>query len=198
MVGEAIASKLVALHYEVMMGSREAKSPKAVAWAKQAGANAHTGTFADAAAFGELFFNCTHGAASVDALRAAGEKRLAGKILVDVANIIPPDKAGAMSLGEQLQKAFPETKVVKTLNTLNCELMVDPGKLAGGAHTLFMSGDDPGAKKRVRELLESFGWKDVIDLGDIKTAAMTEAYLPLWLSVWQKLGTATFNIKVVR
>jgi predicted dinucleotide-binding enzyme len=107
-----------------------------------------------------------------------------------VANILPPDKSASISLGEQIQKAFPEIKVVKMLNTLNCDLMVDPARLSGGAHTLFISGNDAEAKQRARALVESFGWRDIIDLGDIATAAASEAYLPLWLALWQRLGTA--------
>jgi predicted dinucleotide-binding enzyme len=198
MVGEAIASKLVSLGHDVMMGSRESNNPRAAAWAARAGAKAQTGTFADAAQLGELYFNCTHGEASIAALRSAGVARMAGKILIDVANVLPPDRAVTMSLGERIQRAFPAVKVVKTLNTLNCELMVDPGTLASGQHTLFVSGDDAGAKHQVRALVESFGWQDIIDLGDITTAALTEAYLPLWLDLAKKLGTARFNIKVVR
>src|SRR5436309_148793 len=105
MVGEAIASKLVALGHDVTMGSREANNAKGVAWAKRAGARAHAASFAETAGAGELFFNCTHGASSVAALRAAGEQRLAGKIVVDIANILPPDQPGPVSLGEQIQAA---------------------------------------------------------------------------------------------
>lgn len=197
MVGSAIASKLVALGHDVMMGSRTADNAKAKAWASTAGARSRVGTFADAAAFGEMVFNCTHGAASLEALRAAGSQSFDGKILVDVANVLPPAEAGAASLGQQIQSALPRAKVVKTLNTINCEVMVDPHKVPG-AHTVFLSGNDPDAKNIVGELLESFGWKDMIDLGDITTASATESYLPLWLSLWKSLGTAAFNIQVVR
>ena len=197
MVGDAIASKLVALGHDVMMGSRDEKNPKALAWAKRAGARAQTGTFADAAAFGEVLFSCTHGANSLDALRAAGEKRLAGKVLIDVGNILPPQQRVPESLGEQIQKAFPQAKVVKALNTMNCAVMVDPLKVSD-SHTVFISGNDGEAKNAVRELLQAFGWKDIIDLGDITTARAVESYLSLWLALWKSLGTGQFNIKVVR
>ena len=147
MVGQALAGKLVALGHDVMMGSRGARNPKAIAWAQSAGPRAQVGTFAETAVFGELLFNCTHGANSVEALRAAGEKPLAGKVLIDVANILPPDTRGVESLGEQIQKAFPRTHVVKALNTMNCEVMVDVSKVSG-SHTVFMSGDAPPAKRR--------------------------------------------------
>jgi predicted dinucleotide-binding enzyme len=196
-VGSTIASKLIALGHEVMMGSRTADNEKALAWAKMAGASGRVGTFAEAAAFGELVFNCTHGASSLSALRAAGAPNLDGKIVVDVANVLTPEGPGSESLGEQIQKAFPHAKVVKTLNTINSDLMVAPRNLPG-SHTVFLSGNDSGAKKRVRDLLETFGWSDTIDLGDISTARATEGYVPLWISLWKRLETLTFNISVVR
>lgn len=112
MVGHAIASKLVAIGHEVMMGSREAGHPKAAAWAAGAAPLGRAGTFGDVATFGDMVFNCTRGASSLDALRAAGEDNLAGKILVDVANLLPPDPSSRESLGERIQQAFPRAKVV--------------------------------------------------------------------------------------
>ena len=197
MVGKAIASKLVALGHEVMMGSRTADNPKTLAWANTAGPGGRVGTFADAAAFAELVFNCTQGTASLAALRAAGAENLDGKVVIDVANVLTPEGPGRESLGEQIQKAFPHARIVKTLNTMNCDLMVDPDGLPG-SHTVFLSGNDSGAKKTVRHLLGSFGWKDTIDLGDISTARATEGYVTLWMSLWKQLGTLTFNISVVR
>jgi len=196
MVGDAIASKLIALGHEVMMGSRDAKNAKAAAWAERIGGRAQIGTFADTARFAHLLFNCTHGANSVDALRAAGEKNLAGKVVIDVANILPPAVRGPESLGEQLQKSFPEAKVVKALNTINCEVMVNPSKVPG-SHSVFMSGNDAAGKSTARQLLEAFGWRDIIDLGDISNARATESYMSLWLALWNTLGTLHFNIKVV-
>jgi 8-hydroxy-5-deazaflavin:NADPH oxidoreductase len=197
MVGTAIASNLVALGHDVMMGSRTTDNASATTWVKTAGAHGTVGTFADAAAFGDLVFNCTQGASSMAALRAAGAANLEGKIVVDVANVLSPEASGSESLGEQIQTTFPRAKVVKSLNTVNSELMVNPSKLPG-SHTLFVSGNDAGAKTMVGELLQTFGWTDVMDLGDITTARATEGYLRLWLSMWQRLGTLTFNIKVVR
>jgi 8-hydroxy-5-deazaflavin:NADPH oxidoreductase len=197
MVGNAIASKLVALGHEVMMGSRTSDNAKARIWAETAGPTGRVGTFTETSAFGELVFNCTQGTGSLAALRAAGAANLDGKIIVDVANVLTPEGPGLESLGEQIQKAFPRAKVVKTLNTMNCDLMVAPDRLPG-SHTVFLSGNDTGAKKRVRDLLESIGWKDTIDLGDISTARATEGYMPLWMSLWKQLGTLTFNINVVR
>jgi predicted dinucleotide-binding enzyme len=197
MVGQTIASKLVALGHDVMLGSRTADNASATTWAKAAGAQGHVGTFGDTAAYGELVFNCTQGASSLAALRMAGAANLEGKIVIDVANVLSPGGPGPESLGEQIQKAFPGAKVVKTLNTINCALMVDARQLRE-SHTVFLSGNDASAKKTVRELLEAFGWTDIIDLGDIATARATEGYVPLWACLWKQLGTLTFNIKVVR
>ncbi len=197
MVGRAIASRLVALGHDVIMGSRTANNAKAAAWSTEAGPRGQAGTFAQAATFGSMVFNCTNGAHSLEALNAAGARSLDGKVIVDVANVIPPQERGSESLGEQVQRMFPRAKVVKTLNTLNCALMVDPEALSH-SHTLFLSGNDREAKAAVRSLLETFGWRDILDLGDISTARATEAYLPLWLAAWKTLGTVKFNLKVVR
>jgi predicted dinucleotide-binding enzyme len=207
MVGRTIGSKLVELGHEVRMGSRTADNEDAAGWVASAGTNASKGTFADAAAFGELNFNCTSGGASLDALRAAGAENLAHKVLVDVANTLdfsegrPPSLLVTTkeSLGEQIQSAFPRGRVVKTLNTMNCEVMVDPEKVPG-EHDVFLSGNDDAAKRKVRELLESFGWpaEHILDLGDITTARGPELYVPLWLRLWGVVGGPHFNIKVVR
>ncbi|HSP79689.1 MAG TPA: NAD(P)-binding domain-containing protein [Myxococcaceae bacterium] len=206
MVGETIASKLVELGHEVKMGSRAAGNEKAVAWVRKAGPRASQGTFADAAASSELIFNCTLGAGSLAALEAAGKENLKGKVLVDISNPLdfskgmPPSLfvSNTDSLGEQIQRAFPETKVVKALNTINASVMVEPSRLPG-EHATFVSGNDAGAKAQVKQLLtEGFGWKQVIDLGDITTARGTESYLALWIRLWGVLGTPDFNIQIVK
>lgn len=205
MVGETLASKLVELGHEVRMGSRTANNEKATAWVKKAGAKASQGTFADAAAFGEMVFNATSGAASLEALNAAGRENLKGKVLVDISNPLdfskgmPPTLfvASNDSLGEQIQRAFPDTKVVKALNTINCNVMVDPSRIPG-VHDTFVSGNDADAKRQVTQILtEWFGWKRVVDLGDITTARGTECYLMLWLRLWGSLGTPDFNVHIV-
>ena len=207
MVGQAIGTKLVDLGHEVAMGSREAGHENAVAWVKGVGEKATEGSFADAAGHGELVINCTSGVASLAALGAAGEENLSGKTLVDVANPLdasqgfPPTLAlcNDDSLGERIQAAFPASNVVKTLNTMNCQVMVEPTRVPG-EHAVFVSGEDEGAKREVNDLLESFGWPEerIIDLGGIRTARGTEMYLPLWLSLYGRLGTGDFNIGVLR
>ena len=129
-----------------------------------------------------------------------------GMRVIDIAN--PLDFSSGMpptlsicntdSLGEQIQRAFPAVKVVKTLNTMNAMLMVAPEKLAGADHSIFVSGNDAGAKKSVTDLLRTFGWKDIVDLGDISTARGTEMMLPIWLRAWNAVGSPMFSFKLVR
>src|SRR5262249_60611737 len=108
-----------------------------------------------------VLVTCRQGGTAQVAVRSAGGKRLAGKVLIDVGNILPPQQRVPESLGEQIQKAFPQAKVVKALNTMNCAVMVDPLKVSD-SHTVFISGNDGEAKNAVRELLQAFGWKDII------------------------------------
>jgi predicted dinucleotide-binding enzyme len=206
MVGTTIGRKLVSLGHEVRLGSREANNEKGKAWVTASGPLASQGTFADAAAFGELIFNCTLGTASLAALDAAGASNLRGKVLIDVSNPLdfsqgmPPTlfTGNSDSLGEQIQRKFPDALVVKALNTVNCEVMVDPARVADGNHDMFLSGNDAEAKAKVVEVLRGwFGWKNVVDLGDIKAARATESYLLLWLRLWGALKTGDFNVKVV-
>jgi hypothetical protein len=206
MVGTTIATRLVELGHDVMLGSRTADNEKAAAWVASAGERASPGTFADAAAHGELLFNCTGGTVSLEAIGSARAGDLAGKTLVDVAN--PLDHSSGRptvlvsptdSLGEQIQRAVPDAWVVKALNTMNCQVMVDPGRVAG-EHDVFVCGNEEAAKQQVIELLRSFGWPSerIVDLGDISAARGTEAYVALWIRLWGVTGTGDFNIGVVR
>ena len=192
-VGTTIAAKLRELGHEVLIGSRSAGDDAV--------------PFAEAAAHGELVFNCTSGVASLEALQAAGAENLSGKVLIDVSNPLdfsqgmPPRLAvcNEDSIGEQIQRAFPETKVVKALNTVNAQVMVEPDRVPG-EHDLFMCGNDDGAKREVAQLLEGFGWpaERILDLGDITGARGQEMYLPLWLRLMGAAGGPNFNIRVVR
>lgn len=206
MVGQAIAGKLASLGHEVTMGSRSADNEAATSWAEGTGERASHGTFADAAAAADVIFNCTSGGASLEALLAAGEETLSDKLLVDVANPLdfsqgmPPSLSvmGDDSLGEQIQRAFPGARVVKALNTINCQVMVDPRRVPGD-HDVFICGNDDAAKAEVRELLATFGWADgsILDLGDISAARGTEAYVLLWLRLMGVAGGPDVSIKVV-
>jgi hypothetical protein len=204
MVGDAIGTKLVSLGHKVMMGSRTSNNEKAAAWEARNGSYATIGTFADAAAFGEIIFNCTQGKVSLEALQLAGRENLQHKILIDLAN--PLDFSNGKlptlavcntdSLGEVIQRQFSDIKVVKTLNTMNCQLMVNPGLLAEPGN-VFMCGNDAGAKAETEAILRSFGWKKIIDLGDISAARGTEQLLPLWIRLMGTLGTPMFNFNIV-
>jgi len=204
-VGQRIATKLVELEHEVTMGSRSADNEAMHEWLDGMGEKAAGDTFAEAAAAAELVFNCTSGAASLEALAAAGTENLAGKVLVDVSNALdfsqgmPPTLSVCNddSLGERIQAAFPEAKVVKSLNTINNQVMTEPGRLPG-AHNVFVCGEDEEAKETVTELLVEFGWprESVVDLGGIEAARGTEMYLPLWLRLMGALGSADFNIQI--
>jgi predicted dinucleotide-binding enzyme len=216
-VGQTIAGKLAELGHEVGIGTRDVDATMAKAEPDGMGnppfpvwAAAHeavrVGTFAEVAEPAELVVNATNGQVSLDALTAAGRHNLAGKVLLDISNPLdfsagfPPSLfvSNTDSLGEQIQAAFPEAKVVKTLNTMTAAVMVDPGQLAGADHSVFVSGNDSDAKKTVTLLLESFGHTDVVDLGDIGTSRGVEMFLPLWLRLMGAVGTPLFNVKVVR
>ena len=208
MVGAAIATKLVQVGHSVKMGSRSSTHEKGIAWAKVNGAHASFGTFEQAAEFGEIIFNCTKGEFSIDALKDAGEKNLAGKILVDISNPLdfskgmPPTMlagyVNTTSLGEEIQKAFPTTMVVKTLNTMNCNLMVD-ASLIKGETDVFVCGNDASAKSKVIGILTNhFGWKSPIDLGDLSAARGTEMALILWVRLYGAFQSPMFNYKILK
>jgi predicted dinucleotide-binding enzyme len=206
MVGRSIGSKLVQVGHEVKMGSRTADNAHATAWAAEAGDRASHGTFADTAAFGEVLFNCTGGMVSLAALEAAGEENIGDKVIVDVSNALdfshgmPPTLAVANtdSVAEQIQRRFPSARVVKSLNTMNCAVMVNPAAVPG-YHNVFVSGDDVGAKATVSELLGQFGWPadSILDLGDIKSARGAEALVLFWVFLRGALGGTQFNLGVV-
>ena len=209
MVGNILGTKLVQIGHEVAMGSRSATNEKAVQWAKRLGQGAHSATFRDAASFGEIVVSCTSGTHAMEALQMVGIEVLRGKILIDVSNPLQQEKDGGMilafcntdSLGEQIQKAFPWTRVVKALNTVNCEIMIEPARVPGD-HNLFICGNDADAKKDVtRYLSEWFGWKaeNILDLGDITAARGTEMMMPLWMRLFQgAIGHPHFNYHIVR
>ena len=206
MVGNALATKLVQVGHQVMMGSRTANSSAGQEWLRSVGGKAQIGTFADTAAFGEVILDCTNGANSIEALRQAGAANLRGKILLNIGNPLSSSKGeqttltvcNSDSLGEQVQREFPDTLVVKVLNTINCGLMVDPS-IVPGDHNLFICGNDEAAKIQVTAWLsEWFGWKtsNTIDLGDITGTRGMEMWMPLWLRMFAKFGHPRFNLQI--
>jgi hypothetical protein len=216
-VGQTLGARLAGSGHKVLLGTRDPKKldekrgfgDSLREWLGKAGKNARVATFEDAAKHGEVVINATAGTATLKALEAAGQANLSGKILIDVAN--PLDFSKGMpptltvcntdSLGEQVQRAFPDAKVVKTLNTVNASVMVAPGAVAGGDHVIFVCGEDATAKAEVaRYLHDWFGWgpESVIDLGGIEAARGTEMLLPLWVRLMGVLGTPMFNFRIVR
>jgi predicted dinucleotide-binding enzyme len=217
MVGQTIAEKVLQLGHEVMIGTRNKENtlakkekdnfgrPPFSEWINK-NSEIQLGTYSETASFGEFLVNATNGVGSIDALRSAGEENLADKILLDISNPLdfskgmPPSLTicNTDSLGEQIQRTFPKLKVVKSLNTTNAYVMVNPGLLPE-ATNIFLNGNDLNAKKEVKKLLTSFEWneKDIIDMGDISTARGTEQLLPIWVRLWATLQTPYFNFKIV-
>jgi predicted dinucleotide-binding enzyme len=218
-VAQTLATKLLELGHDVMISSRDTSLvkdrgdrdalPSADGFAaaqRELGRRAAAGSFAQAAAHGEIVINATAGGHSLEALEAAGADNLTGKILVDVANALdfshgmPPTLlfSNTDSLAERIQAAFPEARVVKTLNTTTAMVMVDPSRL-GEPTAVFVAGNDQAAKEWVRtELLERwFGWRQVFDVGDVTAARGLEMWLPLWLRLMGATGTPMFNLRIV-
>lgn len=219
-VGQTFASRLVSVGHDVMMGTRSVAdklaatnkdmygNPPFSEW-HAANKSVQLGTFAEAAAFGEIILNVTQGGNSINALKLADAKNLDGKVLVDIANPLDfskgmppsliPELSNTNSLGEEIQKTFPGVKVVKTLNTMWAGLMVNPNMIGGGDHTAFICGNDAAAKTTVKSFMNEFGWKNenILDLGDISSARGTEAVLPIWLRIWGATQNGAFNFKVV-
>ena len=206
-VGNTIGSKLIELGYEVKMGSRSATNEKAAEWVAKTGSKASAGTFEDATKFGDIIFLCTKGDATLDILKLAKAENFKGKTIIDIVNpldfsegmppILIPQYANTTSIGEEVQKALPDAHVVKTLNIVSCEVMVNPKK-SGGDPTMFVSGNNADAKTEVKSILNQFGWNDIIDLGDITNARATEMLLPLWVRTYMATQNPYFAFKVVR
>ncbi len=202
-VGQSISSRLSELGHDVVIGTRDVS---ATASRADLPAGVEVLPFSDAAAMGELVVLAVSGTAVFDVLRAAGADNLAGKTLLDISNSLdfsngfPPTLSvkDTDSLGEQIQAAYPDTRVVKSLNTLAAALMVHPELVGNGDHTVFVSGNDAAAKQAVVDLLHSFGHRDVLDLGDISTCRGPEMYLGLWVRLYGLIGSDMFSIKIVR
>lgn len=217
-VGTTLAGKLSSLGHDVVLGTRDPAASRARTAPGAFGnpslsafLSGHPkvglATFAEAAGSAELVVHATSGAATMDALALAGAEHIGTKILIDISNPLdfsrgfPPSLSVCNddSVGEQIQRAFPAARVVKTLNTVNANLMVEPRLLADGDHTMFVCGDDAEAKATVTAfLVEQFGWRDIVDLGGIAMSRGTEMYLPLWVRLYGALQTPMFSVKVVR
>ncbi|MES2767279.1 MAG: NAD(P)-binding domain-containing protein [Bacteroidota bacterium] len=216
-VGQALAGRLAGLGHTVFMGTRDVAASEAKIGADNWG-NPTIGTwikehtdvkllpFKEAVEMGrDLIVFALNGNAAFDCLKSVGAELLKGKILIDISNPLdfskgfPPSLfvSNTESLGEQIQSAYPDLRVVKTLNTMSNPVMINP-KLITGDHSVFISGNDAEAKATAADVLKSFGWEDrnIIDLGDITTARGTEMILPLWVRLFGKLQTPMFNFHV--
>jgi 8-hydroxy-5-deazaflavin:NADPH oxidoreductase len=218
MVGRTIAAKLMELGYQVKIGTRDVASTMAKKDRNQYGApsfaewhshhqNISVGSFNEAATFGELIFLCTLGAAALDVVRLAGSESFKSKTVIDISNpldfsrgmppFLIPQFANTYSLAEEIQKVLPEAHLVKTLNIVNCEVMVNARK-SGGDPTMFVAGNNAEAKEEAKSVLKQFGWTDIIDLGDITGARGLEMLLPLWLRIWQATQNGYIGFKIIR
>jgi predicted dinucleotide-binding enzyme len=216
-VGRALAEGFAGAGYDVMIGTRDVEAlmsrtepdamgtPPFAAW-RDEHRDMALGTFAEAGEHGEILVNSTLGAGSIDALRAAGADGTQGRTVIDTSNPLdfsrgfPPSLfvGNTDSLAEQIQRAFPVVHLVKAWNTMTAALMTNPTQLEGGDHTIPICGNDDDAKGEVTTLLERFGWRDVLDLGDLSNARGMEAYVMFWLGMLSALGTPVVNVKVVR
>ena len=219
MVAQTVGGALMARGHAVQFGTRDvagtlARTEKTgmgsapfSAWIKE-NPNAQLVPFKEAAHHGEVLINATAGSGSLPALQAASPSDLNGKILIDIANPLdfskgfPPTLSvcNTDSLAEQIQRAFPALKVVKSLNTVNASVMVTPAAVPGD-HTIFVSGNDAAAKADVQRYLgDWFGWKrsNILDLGDITTARGTEMFLALWIRLYASTKDPTVTIQVIQ
>jgi len=213
-VAQTLGAKLIEMGHDVVVGTRDPKKlddKKKMAgslgeWLARVGNKGRVVGFPEAAAHGDLLINATAGDISVDALKLAGADKVGNKVLIDTSNALdfskgmPPRSLATQDycVAEQIQSAFPNLRVVKSLNTVGAPVMINPRGLAGGAHTIFVSGNDKPAKAAVGELLTAFGWTDILDLGDLSTARGPEMYMAMWLRLWGATGTGMVNVKVVR
>ena len=214
MVGRALAEGFVRTGHDVSLGTRDVGTtmvrplvgtPGSMAEWLAENPSVALADLASVAAAAEVVVNATNGAGTIEALTEAGASNLAGKVLLDIANPLdfskgfPPTLTvkDTDSLGEQVQRTFPEARVVKTLNTMNATLMTRP-ELLPEPTAVFLSGNDPQAKAVASGLLREFGWTDILDLGDITTARGPEMWLPLWLRVMGAVGGPMFNLRIVR
>lgn len=205
MVGVALATKLIELGHDVRMGAREAGNEKAAAWATKNGPRASSGAMRDAAAWADRVILAVAGGMVVEAAKAIGNAAVAGKLVIDVTNpldfsrgmppILIPELSNTTSAGEAVQAALPSARVVKTLNTMRADLMVNPSLIAGD-HDVFLSGDDAAAKAEAAEMLAEFGWTSPLDLGPISASRGTEGLMPFWLRMWGALGHPNFNYRI--
>ncbi len=201
-VGRALAAGFAGLGHDVKIGSRDPQ--KLADWAEQAGPRVSTGTFAEAASFGDILILATLGVATEDAIRLAGVDAFDGKVVIDTTN--PLDFSKGMpptlsvghtdSLGEVIQRLLPRARVVKAFNTVGNALMVNP-QLPGGPPDMFLCGNDEDAKKIVTQICKHFGW-GVVDIGGIEGARYLEPMCLVWVLHGARTGQWMHAFKLLR
>jgi len=198
--GRTLGTGLLGRGHQVMIGSRD--PAKLQTWLAAAGPEAQAGSFADAARFGELIVLSVLGSAAEDVLRLAGLDNFDGKILLDASDPLDfsSGKPGLFvgttdSLGERIQRLLPRADVVKGLNTVVAQVMVDPS-LTGGDPDMFIAGDSEQAKAAVTGLLAEFGWP-VIDMGGIESARWLEAMSLAWVVYSHRTGKTHHAFKLI-
>jgi len=203
-VGQSLGRGFAGRGHEVVLGTRTPDSEKLAPWKREVGDRGRTGTFAQAAAYGEVLVVAVLGTAAEQAIDLAGPRSFDGKVVIDVTNPLdfskgmPPGLFVGMtdSLGERIQRKLPRAKVVKCFNIVNNQTMIDPSN-TGTKPTMLLCGNDEGAKRKVTEILEQFGWDDVVDIGGIDGARWLEAHVPLWVRVTMQKNTWFLGFKVV-
>lgn len=203
-VGQALGTGFVMLGHEVKMGSRSATNEKALAWAREIGSKASVGTFADAAAFGDIVVLATLGVANESALKLAGPENFRSKVVIDATNPLdisgglPPKLAvtGNDSAGERVQRLLPDADVVKAFNTVGNPFMFRP-EFPGGPPDMFICGNSDEAKKTAAEILQDFGW-GVVDLGGIEASRYLEAMCVVWVRAAMSSGNWNQAFKLLR
>ena len=218
MVGRGLAGRLSGLGHDVVIGTRNVDetlartepdamgTPPFAHW-QQDNPAIRLVTLPEAGVHGEAVINAANGQHVMTALEGVGAETLAGKVLLDLA--LPLDLSDGFpptltvsntdSLGEQIQRAYPDTRVVKSLNFVYYQVMIDPSRVPG-PHSIFVAGNDTDAKHTVEGLLAEFGWptESIIDLGDITGARGVEMYARLFFTLYNAFGTFDFNINVTR
>lgn len=203
-VARTLGAGFIALGHTVRLGSRTPESEALVNWKKEVGRSGSTGTLASAAEFGELLLLCTHGVDDPTAIQLAGPRQFEGKVLIDVTNPLKPARGGPPtlavgftdSLGEEVQRLLPKTKVVKAFNTIGSLHMFRP-QFPGGPPDMFYCGNDAEAKRQVAGILTSFGFNPV-DIGGIEGSRLLEPLVVLWITCGSRLGTWDIAFKLLR
>lgn len=202
-VGKRLASGFASRGHEVSIGSRDPK--KLADFAAEHGGKVRAATFEESARSAELIVIATSYEGTKEAIDLAGVQNFSGKIVMDVTNPLKSEEGRMMELavgfttsaGEEVQSQLPSAKVVKAFNIIGNAFMIDP-KFPGGPPTMFIAGNDDGAKKTVTGIIESFGWQNsVVDMGGIEESRLLEPLAMIWIHYGIRSGTWTHAFKLI-